>query len=235
MKFKSRKSKFIIFGASVVLALCAWSFFLWRREIIGILTEASAYFRDTVHLLDGVPLIAYTLIIFILPIFFLPVTPVFIIAASRAESTPFILILLACWLGVTLNIVASYFISRRFGRFLRGVFAKRGIKIPEIPEYEHYELTFLMRMIPGNPLSVQNYVLGMAEVPFMKYVVVSLPIQYIQISAYVYFGEGIFEGGLSKLMLGGGVLAVIAIVARMLDKRYGYKLRRKRDGISEGE
>lgn len=80
-------------------------------------------------------------------------------------------------------------------------------------------------MIPGNPLAVQNYVLGAANIPFDKYVLVSLPIQYIQIAAYVYFGEGVFEGGLSKLMLGTSILLVIAVIARMLDKRYGYKLR----------
>ena len=62
----------------------------------------------------------------------------------------------------------------------------------------------------------------------------SLPIQYIQIAAYVYFGEGVFEGGLSKLMLGTSILLVIAVIARMLDKRYGYKLRgAKKDGISK--
>ena len=83
-----------------------------------------------------------------------------------------------------------------------------------------------MRMIPGNPLSVQNYGLGVANVSLFKYAIVSLPIQYIQIVAYIYFGEGIFEGGISKIMLASSLLFVIAIIARILDKRYGYKIRK---------
>ena len=134
--------------------------------------------------------------------------------------------LLFCLLGVTANIFLSYFLGRKFGTFLRSVFARRNIKIPQILPSEEYELIFLMRMIPGNPLSVQNYGLGVANVSLFKYAIVSLPIQYIQIVAYIYFGEGIFEGGISKIMLASSLLFVIAIIARILDKRYGYKIRK---------
>ena len=229
---KDRRVKLVLFGAAAVLLVCLWSLWIWHKDIEVLLAELSVYFRDSVHFLDGVPLICYSFVIFILPIFFLPVTPIFILASARPES--YIAVLGYCWLGVTLNIAVSYFISRKFGIFLRLKLSERGINIPDIPPYEQYELTFLMRMIPGNPLAVQNYVLGAANIPFDKYVLVSLPIQYIQIAAYVYFGEGVFEGGLSKLMLGTSILLVIAVIARMLDKRYGYKLRgAKKDGISK--
>ena len=215
---KDRRVKLVLFGAAAVLLVCLWSLWIWHKDIEVLLAELSVYFRDSVHFLDGVPLICYSFVIFILPIFFLPVTPIFILASARPES----------------YIAVSYFISRKFGIFLRRKLSERGINIPDIPPYEQYELTFLMRMIPGNPLAVQNYVLGAANIPFDKYVLVSLPIQYIQIAAYVYFGEGVFEGGLSKLMLGTSILLVIAVIARMLDKRYGYKLRgAKKDGISK--
>ena len=231
-KLKNRRVKLAVFGAAAVLLVCLWSLWIWHKDIEVLLAKMSVYFRDSVHFLDGVPLICYSLVIFVLPIFFLPITPVFILASARPE--PYAAILAYCWLGVTLNIVASYFISRKFGIFLRRKLSERGINIPEIPSYEQYELTFLMRMIPGNPLAVQNYVLGAANIPFNKYVLVSLPIQYVQIAAYVYFGEGVFEGGLSKLMLGTSILLVIAVIARMLDKRYGYKLRGgNKDGVSK--
>ena len=185
---KDRRVKLVLFGAAAVLLVCLWSLWIWHKDIEVLLAELSVYFRDSVHFLDGVPLICYSFVIFILPIFFLPVTPIFILASARPES--YIAVLGYCWLGVTLNI--------------------------------------------ANPLAVQNYVLGAANIPFDKYVLVSLPIQYIQIAAYVYFGEGVFEGGLSKLMLGTSILLVIAVIARMLDKRYGYKLRgAKKDGISK--
>ncbi len=228
-----RLLKLAAFGVACVAALLVWVFCFWRAEIALCLGEWSRYFRDSVQFLDELPLAFYSLAIFLLPIFFLPVTPVFILASARAGESSYALVLFFCLLGVTANIVASYFISQKFGSFLRKVLARRGITIPEIPGYEQYELTFLMRMIPGNPLAVQNYVLGAANVSFFKYVVVSLPIQYIQISAYVYFGEGIFEGGISKIILGSSILLVIGIIARMLEKRYGYKLKGRGDGLPD--
>ncbi len=242
MKFRRRLLKYLCFVAAIAAALLLWSFILWRREISVWLVEISHMLEDfSVDLrsfldaLDGIPLIFYSLAIFILPIFFLPATPIYIVAASRAVEGSYLLVLLYCYLGITLNILLSYFISRRFGRFLRRKLEERKVKIPEIPEYEQYELTFLIRMIPGNPLAVQNYALGLADIPFFKYIAVSLPIQYAQVAVYVWFGEGIFEGGLSKIILGISTLLVLALLARMLEKRYGYKLRRLRFKNKDGK
>ncbi len=226
---KKRLFKLCAFGVLCVALAALWTFFVWRDEITVMLAELGEFFRDGVKFLDGVPLICYSLVIFALPIFFLPVTPVFILAAARADESSYAVVLFFCLLGITANIVVSYFISRKFGVLLRSALSKRGVRVPEVPSYE---LVFLMRMIPGNPLAVQNYVLGAADVSFFKYVVVSLPIQYIQVAVYVYFGEGIFDGGISKIILGSSMLMVIAVVARMLEKRYGHKLK-KSDGISE--
>lgn len=231
---KKRLFKLCAFGVLCIALAALWTFFVWRDEITVMLAELGEFFRDGVKFLDGVPLICYSLVIFALPIFFLPVTPVFILAAARADESSYAVVLFFCLLGITANIVVSYFISRKFGVLLRSALSKRGVRVPEVPSYEQYELVFLMRMIPGNPLAVQNYVLGAADVSFFKYVVVSLPIQYIQVAVYVYFGEGIFDGGISKIILGSSMLMVIAVVARMLEKRYGHKLK-KPDGISEAK
>ena len=203
-----------------------WSIFLWQDEITTWISDLSTYFRDAVGLLDGVPLICYSLAIFILPLLVLPVTPVYFFASARTDEYSFIVVLLFCLLGVTANIFVSFLIAKKCGKLLRLFFAKRNIKIPEIQPNEEYELIFLMRMLPGNPLAVQNYGLGLADVSLYKYAIVSLPIQYIQIVAYIYFGEGIFEGGISKIILASSLLFVIAIIARILDKRYGYKIRK---------
>lgn len=222
---KERKLKFFVFGILCVFAIVAWSVFVWQDDITNFLSDLSLYFRDKVKVLDDIPLVIYSLAIFILPLFFLPVTPIYFLASVRTDEYSYIIILIFCLIGVTANIVVSYFIARKFGVFLRSVISKRGLKIPEISSSEHYEFIFLMRMIPGNPLTVQNYGLGIANVSFFKYMVVSLPIQYIQISAYIYFGEGIFEGCISKIILASSLLVIIAIIARILDKRYGDKLR----------
>ena len=211
-------------AAGGVLCVCG-------AEISELLRAAGAFFSAKLAVLDGVPLICYSLVIFALPIFFLPVTPVFFIAAARVGEFPIWEIVFFCCLGVTLNIAFSYYISRKFGAFLRRKLDARGVNVPRLPEKHQYVFVFLMRLIPGNPLAVQNYVLGLAEVPFFKYAVVSLPIQYLQIFGYVYLGDGFLKGGLGKIVAVVACFAVLAVFARILDKKYGHKFRRKSDGL----
>ncbi len=211
-------------AAGGVLCVCG-------AEISELLRAAGAFFSEKLAVLDGVPLICYSLVIFALPIFFLPVTPVFFIAAARVGEFPIWEIVFFCCLGVTLNIAFSYYISRKFGAFLRRKLDARGVNVPRLPEKHQYVFVFLMRLIPGNPLAVQNYVLGLAEVPFFKYAVVSLPIQYLQIFGYVYLGDGFLTGGLGKIVAVVACFAVLAVFARILDKKYGHKFRRKSDGL----
>lgn len=220
-------------AAFVLFALAAGGvLYVWGAEISELLRAAGAFFSEKLAVLDGVPLICYSLVIFALPIFFLPVTPVFFIAAARVGEFPIWEIVFFCCLGVTLNIAFSYYISRKFGAFLRRKLDARGVNVPRLPEKHQYVFVFLMRLIPGNPLAVQNYVLGLAEVPFFKYAVVSLPIQYLQIFGYVYLGDGFLTGGLGKIVAVVACFAVLAVFARILDKKYGHKFRRKSDGIS---
>ena len=200
-------------------------------EISELLRTAGVFFSAKLAVLEGVPLICYSLVIFALPIFFLPVTPVFFIAAARVGEFPIWEIVFFCCLGVTLNIAFSYYISRKFGAFLRRKLDARGVNVPRLPEKHQYVFVFLMRLIPGNPLAVQNYVLGLAEVPFFKYAVVSLPIQYLQILGYVYLGDGFLTGGLGKIVAVVACFAVFAVFVRILDKKYGHKFRRKSDGL----
>ena len=233
------RKKFLTASVVFAFAICIWTFFIWRDDISTLLASVSAYLRDSISILSDVPLIFYSIAIAILPIVFLPVTPVYIVASARCADESYLTVLLYCWLGAAINIAVSYFIARRFGDVLRRRLERRSIHIPVIPDYEQYEFILLLRLIPGNPLTVQNYVLGGANVDFSKYIIASIPIQFIQVAAYVYFGEGIFDGMLSKFILGTSFLFVLAIIARMVDKRFGHKIRRMRrnckcdDGASE--
>ena len=219
-------------AAFALFALAAGGVLCVRgAEISELLRAAGAFFSAKLAVLEGVPLICYSLVIFALPIFFLPVTPVFFIAAARVGEFPIWEIVFFCCLGVTLNIAFSYYISRKFGAFLRRKLDARGVNVPRLPEKHQYVFVFLMRLIPGNPLAVQNYVLGLAEVPFFKYAVVSLPIQYLQIFGYVYLGDGFLTGGFGKIVAVVACFAVLAVFARILDKKYGHKFRRKSDGL----
>ncbi len=222
---KNRKLKLSIFAVACVAIVFVWSVFIWQAEISKFVAYASQKLNECVGFLDGVPLAFYALAIFALPMIFLPVTPIYFVAAARTDEHSYFAVLLCCLVGVTANIIVSYFIGRKFGIAIRDILSSRGVNLPRLPRSSHGEFVFLFRMIPGNPLAVQNYALGAAGVAFAPYMAVSLAIQYVQIAAYIYFGEGIFEGGFSKIVLGSSVLLSAAIIARIVEKRYAYKLK----------
>lgn len=220
------KVKIVALVAVAVFMFCLWSFCIWGDDISLMLRNAGEYLRDNISQINNFPMFVYAFGTFLLPLFFLPVTPVYFLASARAvDGSTFMVALAYCYVGVLANMAFSYFLARRFGRFLRSKLAARGIHVPEVPRYEQYEFTFLMRMIPGNPLVVQNYVLGLADIPFDRYMLVSIAVQFVQIAAYVYLGEAIFEGGMSKIFLGVSVVGVLCVAAAMLKKAYGYKLK----------
>lgn len=227
--------KILAFALIATFMLALWTFIIWGEDISAMLAESGKYLRENISHINHFPMFFYAIGVFLLPIFFLPVTPIYFLASARAaEADSFLIVLAYCYVGVLANMIVSYFLSRKFGEYLRARLAKRNIIVPSVPRYEQYEFTFLMRMIPGNPLVVQNYVLGLAEIPFDRYILVSVPLQFVQIAAYVYFGEGVFEGGASKILLGISLLSVLGISAAMLNKAYGHKLRikKKSDGLS---
>lgn len=209
-------------------------FALYYDQISLWIADIARELRDRVKFLEDVPLFYYTLAISILPIFMLPITPIFILAAARAQYGNLGEVLFFCWIGVSINIIISYFVARRFGEFIRGKLEKRGINVPEIPQTYQCELIFLLRMIPGNPISVQNYMLGLANVEFVKYIIVSIPIHMLHSFAYIYFGDGIFTGEVAPLVSGALFLAMLAIIARVLKRIYD-KYEEKRNGLSKAK
>ena len=218
--------KILLAALIVVFMFCLWAFVIWNEDISALLAASGKRLRESVFNINDFPMFFYALAVFLLPLFFLPVTPVYFLASARAaDAGTFMVVLSYCYLGVMANMVVSYLFARRFGRFVGGRLQRRGVSVPRVPRYEQYEFTFLIRVIPGNPLAVQNYVLGLADIPFDRYILMSTPLQFIQIAAYVYFGEGVFEGGASKIFLGMSVLGVLAVSAAMLKKAYGHKLR----------
>lgn len=228
--------KILAFAVLALFMFFLWAFVIWRADISQALADLGKYLRENIETINNFPMFFYAIAVCFLPIFFLPVSPIYFLASARAvtdgvfDAKAFAIVLSYCYIGVLANMILSYFISKKFGQILRERLSKRGINVPKIPRYEQYEFTFLMRMIPGNPLVVQNYVLGLADIPFDRYLLVSVPLQFLQIAAYVYFGESVFEGECSKIILGLSVLSVMAIVAAMLKKAYGRKLRVLKNG-----
>ena len=224
-KISLKKILAAAFCIAIFAAILAFIF----RENLG---AAADFLRDFLaavfEKIEHLPLWAYPIACFLLPIFVLPVSPVYFAAGTSVENM--FAVVLLCYLGVVLNMLFCYFLSKKFSDYARGVLERRGLKAPKVGEDSEGDFIFIVRMIPGNPLSVQNYLLGLAGVGFKKYVVISMIVQAFHVSGYIYFAEGIVRGDFASLIFGASVICVLAALARIL-KRKG----RGKDGLSEIE
>lgn len=208
-----------VFAAAVLLLF-------FEPEILRLVELVKALLSTIFEQIEALPLWAYPLACFLLPIFVLPITPVYFAAGASGENILFVIFL--CYVGVVFNMAFSYFISRKFADFARKVLSRRGVEIPNISKKSGADFVFLVRMIPGNPLCVQNYLLGLSGVDFKKYMAISMIIQAFHVFGYIYFSEGIVRGDFASLIFGASLICVFIAAARILKRRKQY-------GISEIE
>jgi Uncharacterized conserved protein len=131
------------------------------------------------------------------------------------------------------NIVMSYFLARRALRpVLEKLIQRLGYKLPDVPKEDMLDLTIIVRVTPGSPFPVQNYLLGLARVPFGMYVAVAFVVQAIYTPAFVLFGDALLQGKGRMAMVAGSLLVVAVVVTHWVRKRVTKK---KREGGAEGK
>jgi len=127
-------------------------------------------------------------------------------------------------LAMTVNMALSYFLARRALRpLLEKLFTRLGYKLPRVAAGDEFDLIILLRVTPGVPFPVQNYLLGLAEVPFGQYLLVSGLAQWPINAAFILFGDAMVNGkGRTAVVVLGVILALLA-ATQMVRKHYGKK------------
>lgn len=122
------------------------------------------------------------------------------------------------------NIVMTYFLARRALRpVLEKLIQRLGYKLPEVPPEDMTDLTIIVRVTPGSPFPVQNYLLGLAGVPFGKYLLVSFIVQVIYTPAFVLFGDALLHGKGKMVMIAASLLVVAVVVTHWVRKHFAKK------------
>lgn len=132
------------------------------------------------------------------------------------------LVITLALLAITVNMTLTYFLA---GRALRPLLVKLfqwlGYKLPRVEAEDATDLIILLRVTV--PFPVQNYLLGLAQVPFGKYLLVSCLIQWPVNAAFILFGDALLHGrGKIALISLGAILALMA-ATHLLRKHYGPK------------
>jgi len=136
---------------------------------------------------------------------------------------------LLCQLAMFLNLVWTYWLAAGPGRkLLEKVLTVTPVWVPEFPKGDHLKLILIMKLTPGIPLFLQNYLLGFLRAPFHLYLMVSLTVNSLIVTGVVLSGSGLADGRLLPALTG-----VSLIIAGIVLTRWVRGWLKRRKGRSE--
>lgn len=156
----------------------------------------------------GVPMLAFSL-------------PAVSLFAEKLGTVPVLIIAVLC---MTANLTLTYALARRGLRpLLAKLVARLGYKLPQVEAGDATDLIVILRVTPGIPFFVQNYLAGLADAPFGRYMLVSCIIAWPMNVAIMLFGDALLHGkgriGLVSLSL----MLALAAVTHLVRRHYGAK------------
>jgi|LauGreDrversion4_1035100.scaffolds.fasta_scaffold08025_5 uncharacterized membrane protein YdjX (TVP38/TMEM64 family) len=131
---------------------------------------------------------------------------------------PTVLLLASACMAISMTI--SYGLARYVVRpWVTRLLGFLGYTIPVVPAAKHRMFTVLVRITPGPPYVFQSFLLGLAEVPFWIYLLISWVISTMNISLFIVFGDALAQGkGKVALIALGGVVLVVTGVKLLRDR-----------------
>lgn len=150
----------------------------------------------------------------LLPLVGVPASPLIIAAGVRlGTGAGFALVVAALLCDFSIG----YWLAHRWMRVpLTRWLERRGHRVPDLAPADEAQFILLFRITPGIPLSVQNYVLGLAGVDFTRYLLISLPVQAVYALAFVWFGNSLADNAAWKLALGAAILVALVLTVGLL-------------------
>jgi len=133
-------------------------------------------------------------------------------------------VVLCSLLAATVNFTLTYFLARRALRpLLKKLVVRLGYQLPKVEEGDATDLIVIVRVTQGIPYFVQNYLLGLAEVPFAKYFLWTAVLSLPQNAAAVMFGDAILHGKSRTIFFVGGLIVALLALAHLLRRHYARK------------
>lgn len=156
----------------------------------------------------GVPMLAFSL-------------PAVSLFAERFGTVPVLLLSVACMVA---NLTLTYWLARRWLRpLLAWLVGRLGYKLPQVEEGDATDLVVILRVTPGIPFFAQNYLAGLADVPFGKYMLVSCIIAVPMNIAIMLFGDALLQGRGKIALISFGLLLALTAATHLVRKHYGAK------------
>lgn len=123
--------------------------------------------------------------------------------------------------AATINLVLTYALARGALRpWLAALLTRMGHRLPEAPEADMTDLIVVIRVTPGIPFCVQNYLLGLANAPLGKYLLISCLAQWSYTAGFILFGDALLHGRGKRILLAASVLIVAFAVTHLARRHY---------------
>ncbi|WP_110599171.1 VTT domain-containing protein [Salinicola lusitanus] len=160
--------------------------------------------------LEELQLLPFTLAMIVLPALGVPMTPFFIVAGLRFGVAGGLAV---AALATLCNLLLCYAIAHsRLRPRLRQLLQRRFPALGELDADRRsaWRVTFLIKLVPGVPMFIKHYALGVAGVPRSIYLTVALLTTGPYGVAFVVLGESALSGDLGQAL---GALAALALIA----------------------
>ncbi len=116
-------------------------------------------------------------------------------------------------LAISLNLTWTYWLAAGPARRLvEKMLSASGIQIPDLPRGDHLKLILVLKLTPGFPFFLQNYLLGFLRAPFHLYLPISFLCNAIIGTGVVLGGVGLADGKLMPVLMGISLIVVGAVL-----------------------
>jgi uncharacterized membrane protein YdjX (TVP38/TMEM64 family) len=111
-------------------------------------------------------------------------------------------------IALILNQTWTYWVAAKPARKLvEKLLVATSLKIPELPRGDHLKLILVLRLTPGIPLFLQNYLLGFLRAPFHLYLPISILCTGVLGCGVILSGAGLADGNLKWAVI--GILTIV--------------------------
>ncbi|MEK7954059.1 hypothetical protein [Luteolibacter soli] len=168
----------------------------------------------------GLPLAVFIVAAGTLPLVGVPIVPLYLMAGAVYLPLYGLPVSFgAMMIALLINLVISHSLARWMRPFVERMVARFGFTMPRLGRLSVWKVILLVRITPGAPLMAQNYLLALAGVPLLPFLLVSLPVESMICGGYMAMGKS-FATGHWGWLVGGGGAVIFVLLATMLVREH---------------
>jgi uncharacterized membrane protein YdjX (TVP38/TMEM64 family) len=217
-----RKLPLLPLAAIAIVLLVAAILVIRAVGVHGALERVQSLTEQGIDVIRNLGVVVFFLAMTVLPAFGVPLMA-FTITAGQAFEPQLGLagVIAVSLVALAINLALGYWVSRYALRpLLAGLIKRYGYSVPRVTENNALTVTLLVRLTPGPPYALQACVLGLAEVPFRIYMIISWLALLPWVIGAIVLGKGLLSGKFGMAASGFGVLIVAVVLVQLIRRKY---------------